>query len=714
MTKKKLILYGAILIVFMLLFSLYTWILVQSQNNVNTGRLRESMDILENQMQKNLEYRAKDLQFELRAAHEFDETSLEEIFQMIRGLEPNNALLYVASLGGVLYENSEKSLDAHIDTAAIKAASSTGCAAVRYNGASKMAFIVPLSAQSPYFLVELYSPEAFGRLLWSNLSSVESRCFALFDEWGSVFTTLEDQAKSSDFHALSTGATAYCYNRSENAIRPQGLIGKYTAFFPVSQPENWFVGEFVDYSKTGGGFGVISPTIIMFVLFVLILTVVIVLDIVNDKQKRKELFLVSSVDQLTGLINSAGMQEAVSAFTQTHGGLVGFSFVCMDIVEFSRINSMFGYSVGDMLLRTVAGVIKDKYSCGTRTNADHFTFLSKTSENMAAQIESALYEAIEAQLGKEYLQMISFKFGVYPIQSARKNLREIYDGALLALKDAKRQSLQSEVIYDLNLQKTLELKKQIEINMMHALSKGEFLVYMQPQIQMADETCRRGEALIRWDSETIGFMSPDKFIPIFEGNGFIVETDFYVLTQVLELLAQRQKDGLPLPTIAVNQSKVTLSFPNYFERLKAITQRFSIPLNHIEIEITESTLENNLEATLPLIYSIKKLGFTISMDDFGAGYSSLNTLRVLPIDILKIDKAFLAESDTSERSKSIITSIIGMAKGLGVKVVCEGVETKQQLDFLREAGCDIIQGYYYSKPIPVEDFIAKYIDKKHA
>jgi EAL domain-containing protein (putative c-di-GMP-specific phosphodiesterase class I) len=205
---------------------------------------------------------------------------------------------------------------------------------------------------------------------------------------------------------------------------------------------------------------------------------------------------------------------------------------------------------------------------------------------------------------------------------------------------------------------------------------------------------------------------PDSFIPIFEKNAFIVEIDFFMLSSIFQSIQSRLNEGLTVLPIAVNLSRTTLTFPNFIARLKNLVARYPVPLKYVEIEITESALVNDYEKVLARFEEIRKLNFPMAMDDFGAGYSSLNTLRELQVDVLKIDRLFLQESDTSERGRKIIQNIIRMSKEIDIEVVCEGVETKNQHDFLQENGCDYIQGYFYAKPMPYDDYIERYLSPK--
>ena len=214
---------------------------------------------------------------------------------------------------------------------------------------------------------------------------------------------------------------------------------------------------------------------------------------------------------------------------------------------------------------------------------------------------------------------------------------------------------------------------------------------------------------MRWQSETMGFMPPDAFIPLFEDNGFIVELDFYMLSSVLEIFQEMVGRGDPLYPISVNQSRITLTFPNYLERLKALVGSFCVPLHLVQLEITESAMVHDPKMIYDLTREIKKLGFSIALDDFGVGFSSLNALRNLPVDVLKIDKGFLKESDLLGRNQLIIKNIINMSRDLDILVVCEGVETEDQLAFLKGLCCDVIQGYYFTRPLPLSECLQAYL-----
>lgn len=440
----------------------------------------------------------------------------------------------------------------------------------------------------------------------------------------------------------------------------------------------------------------------------LVTVVVISLDIANESDRAKTSARTSDLDSLTGLANASGVPKMLEEFLRTSSA-AACSMICMDIVSFHRFNTMFGYGTGDNLLRVIGSVLRSHYRCGSRLGNDTFMLVADTSPDMIERLKERLHGAICDEFGKQYPQMISFKFGVCTVQDDDNSLRTVRDRALLALKDAKRLPKRRDVVYGDELFKRADFEKNIELNMLHAFSKGEFIPYIQPRFKVESGSWCGGEALVRWQSEQLGFVYPDQFIPLFEKNGFIVEIDFFMLACAFHMIREQIADGGTAYPISVNLSKVTLAYPNYLERLRNLIDRYPIPLEYIELEVTEGVLEDDPDAVLSLLRTLKELGFSVAMDDFGSGYSSLNTLRELPVDVLKIDRDFLKESETSERSKKIIRNIINMSRELSVEAVCEGVETEKQLEFLKSVDCDYAQGYYLAHPMPLSEYERIYI-----
>lgn len=234
----------------------------------------------------------------------------------------------------------------------------------------------------------------------------------------------------------------------------------------------------------------------------------------------------------------------------------------------------------------------------------------------------------------------------------------------------------------------------------------EFQVYLQPKYELKGMEIVSAEALIRWKSATKGFLCPNDFIPFFERNGFIINSDFYVLEQVCKKIRFWLDQGVPPIQLSVNQSRVHISDSHYINRLSLLLEKYRIPKHLIELEITERLFMENPKKLLEVMEAARSLGFLISIDDFGSGYSSLNLLNQIPVDILKLDKAFLHNIKDERRSRIVITQIVEMAHQLDVKVVCEGVETKEQSEFLKEIKCDMVQGFFYARPMEINRFDA--------
>ena len=237
-----------------------------------------------------------------------------------------------------------------------------------------------------------------------------------------------------------------------------------------------------------------------------------------------------------------------------------------------------------------------------------------------------------------------------------------------------------------------------------SLRRGEFLVYLQPKYELMSERIVGAEALVRWLHPQLGFISPARFIPIFEQNGFIYQLDKYVWEKTCQLLKDDIDHGRPVLPISINVSRIDLYSPNIVKVFEELIDKYDIPPKLLELELTESAYVENPQQIIEIAKELQARGFPILMDDFGSGYSSLNMLKDMPVDILKIDLKFLSDTqgDDHGRGGNIMTSVVRMAKWLDVPVIAEGVETQAQVDFLRTIGCECVQGFFYSKPVPIE------------
>ena len=246
-------------------------------------------------------------------------------------------------------------------------------------------------------------------------------------------------------------------------------------------------------------------------------------------------------------------------------------------------------------------------------------------------------------------------------------------------------------------------EQQIENIMESALEKGEFELYLQPKCDFITGEILGAESLVRWNHED-RVIRPDEFIALFERNGFILKLDMFILEEAVRHLAKWKANGMPIVPLAVNFSRLHLNDSRLIPQMRRITAQYNVPNQLIEAEITESVIFNNLERAQEVVAGLHLYGFPVAMDDFGSGYSSLNVLKELKFDSIKLDKEFLSGFEENPRAQKVIEGAISMIKTLGVKVVTEGVESREQADFLRKCGADLAQGYFFSRPVTVSTF----------
>ena len=241
--------------------------------------------------------------------------------------------------------------------------------------------------------------------------------------------------------------------------------------------------------------------------------------------------------------------------------------------------------------------------------------------------------------------------------------------------------------------------------MEQALKNGEFVPYLQPKYELTHETIAGAEALVRWVSPEEGMIFPGEFIPLFEKNGFIVELDLYMFEQVCKMIESWNEKGYRIIPVSVNMSRGHFLVPNFFDRYKEILERYNVPKGSIEIELTESLFFNEISTMTDLVNKIHEAGLRCSIDDFGSGYSSLNMLKDIKVDALKLDRVFFIKTEEDKRGKDIINSILHLAQNLHLQTISEGVEIRSQVEYLKGMDCDYIQGYVFAKPMPVKDFV---------
>lgn len=408
-------------------------------------------------------------------------------------------------------------------------------------------------------------------------------------------------------------------------------------------------------------------------------------------------------DRLTGLYSKEYFYEQVREILDQNPGKE-YDMICSDVENFKMINDVFGTSAGDKLLCRIAGIYKKVAEeggiCG-RLSADRFACIHEHRTEYTDEWFIHILEQVNA-LSEE--KNIMIKWGIYPVGAATIPIEQMYDRALLAAQSIKGKYGKYFAVYDETLRSIWLRNQEITDSMESALVKGQFVIYLQPKYRIRDGGLAGAEALVRWNHPEWGLKSPAEFIPLFEKNGFITRLDRYVWDKVCALLHKWEDEGSPCIPISVNVSRVDIYHADTIDFLLKTIQKYNLTPALLYLEITESAYTESPQQIMDTVRCLRQLGFVIEMDDFGSGYSSLNMLSKMPVDILKLDLKFVQSEIEVPGSEGILQFIMNLARMMNLTVVAEGVETRKQLERLAEVGCDCAQGYYFAKPMPVESF----------
>ena len=418
-------------------------------------------------------------------------------------------------------------------------------------------------------------------------------------------------------------------------------------------------------------------------------------------------------DLLTDLYNMhtfySQAAQAVHAYPERR-----YSIVRMDIDRFKVINDLYGLKEGDKLLIAIADLLREKmagtHSVYGRLGGDVFCLcVDYSRERILALIKELTDRLADYPLPYKVVP----SFGICEVDNIDTPINVLCDWANLALKTIKGNYLNSYAFYDGKLRERILEEKKIENQMHDALLQGQFVLYLQPKVHIPTSRIIGSEGLVRWIHPTEGLMPPDRFIPLFEKNGFIIRLDEYIWEQACITLRRWIDHGLTPTPISVNMSRMHIHDPRLREKLLDLMRRYELPPHLLELELTESAFLENESGLFESMKALQAFGFQFSMDDFGSGYSSLNMLKSMPVDFIKIDRGFLNEVVTTERGKTVIRFSISLAREMSIKVIAEGVETEEQAAFLLQAGCAYAQGYFYSRPLPIPQFEALAFGTEH-
>ncbi len=415
-------------------------------------------------------------------------------------------------------------------------------------------------------------------------------------------------------------------------------------------------------------------------------------------------------DMVTGGDNwLAFIRKGTNLLKRNGRGNRKYAMVHLEMRKYRSFCTCFGVNKGQEVIEKLYAALKRKITrievMAHKENAEFGLLLAYTD---TTQLEARIYE-LENVMNKVLSgQKAYFDVGVCLVKPGEKDVEQLHNNAMIACETLGEETENKIAFFDVEMNNLKLWERRVEDDMERALVNREFQVYLQPKISTEGESLGGAEALVRWIHPTEGFISPNRFIPIFEKNGFILKLDDYMLEEIAKIQAGWLTEGRKLVPISVNVSRAHFTREDLADHICAIVDKYQVPHNVIELELTESAFFDDRKVLINTVQKLRAAGFQVSMDDFGAGYSSLNSLKELQIDVLKIDANFFRGADEEERGMLIVSEVIGLAKKLKMKIVAEGIENKEQVDFLTEQECDLIQGYFYSKPMPVAEFAEKY------
>ena len=532
---------------------------------------------------------------------------------------------------------------------------------------------------------------SFPQVQFDNVFEIAKN--AVFDRWVAPGQMQKDMTLGKD------GLTGYALNGHH----------RFSSYRPLAYNQ-WYglsVLPTQSMAERAQELMVLSLVICLSVIGVLVLLLIFILRM--QHQSSRALFQLGFVDPLTQTDNLSAFQlkfsKAAEEFKQKK---VPVALALINVNRFKAVNDIYGFEQGDQILKQVAQALQSDLAEGElfcRSGADVFLLLlaCPDREELGRRVDAMLEKAGRfCRSGGECLPL-SLTCGIYLVDEDVP-FYIMMDRANLAWASAKRHAGKSCAFYDEAYRREIVNENKIESSMEQALLDQEFKLYLQPKCDFKTGITHGAEALVRWLHPEKGLVPPDSFIPVFEKNGFVLKLDLFVLEESLRCLKRWMEEDRPVVPIGVNFSRLHLEDPCFIDQLADLADQYAVPHALLEIELTESVVFGNVERMKQVIDGLHEKGFSVAMDDFGSGYSSLNVLKNLYFDCIKLDKEFLARGEGNPRMRQVISGAVKMIKGLGSSIVAEGVETREQADFLSRTGCDMAQGYFFSRPLPVADF----------
>jgi len=412
-------------------------------------------------------------------------------------------------------------------------------------------------------------------------------------------------------------------------------------------------------------------------------------------------------DEMESVIKSMGRIRRFNRNVRNllYSSSKGIAFIQFDIQKFKIINDLYGEKFGDEVLDFIISQLKEMcHSEQYYVNLHSDVFMVVTEYDREEEL-TEFTKQMDIRTGTYKNVKLQLSYGIYTVEDKKMELRQMSDRAAMTRKAVKNNLLTNVLFYREQFKELLYNRKFIEENMQVAITERQFMMYLQPKYSISQNAVVGAEALARWKHPERGMIYPDQFIPIIEENGFVKKLDYYIWEEACRFIRKCEDAGVVCP-VSVNVSRVHLKDNDCIQVLSELIEKYGISKSLLELEITETANDQQVSKKAK---QLKEAGYTLLMDDFGSGYSSLNILLETPFDVIKLDKKFMDNMLVSDKGRILLEQVILMANRLKLGIVAEGVETKEQVELLQNIGCDIVQGYYFAKPMPQEEFSASYL-----
>lgn len=448
---------------------------------------------------------------------------------------------------------------------------------------------------------------------------------------------------------------------------------------------------------------VISVTIcILFLLLMIYHIVSTIRLLVNRRCAYDALYM----DMVTGGDNDmAFYRKAEKLIRKNKKQKLNYAVIHLRLEKYKGLVTCYGVDWGESLVEALYNEIKTLVGktevLGHMENGDFGLLLQYDKEN---ELNARMKGLTLMLVGDHPDQKLYFSVGICPVEGTEASPKTLYNNASVARSLIRDENAGEIKWFTESLAEAQKWERKVEGEMENAMREGQFEMYLQPKYTTGSETVGGAEALVRWNHPTEGLISPGRFIPIFEKDGFILTLDDFMIGELAKYQAKWIAEGKEVFPISVNVSRAHFMMPDLAEHIRDIVDRYQVPHNVIELELTESAFFDDKKTLIGIVRKMREYGFPISMDDFGSGYSSLNSLKEIPLDVVKLDAEFFRGEGNDDKGRIIVSETIDLAKSLGMHIVAEGIETREQVDFLKEKDCDLIQGFYFAKPMPVGAF----------